>query len=357
MTKTLHTESREFDAPYVRVRGRLSRQGEVRWSPCIRTFKEPEQRQHPDGPDSHVVDSATGAARAARRAQAGNGQPGSTRGARLSARLETGKREDIVGGPEGYRIVFQDGKGETLAWAPTRPWFFATDNQWATFVERLPYRPETEKVALLLGNRELGALPVTRKLPEFDLVGPRTAKEIDTAGILHLRWGLDAADKKANKEHPLTFFVRFSNDGEHWLRPGVNLRITEFDLDLRELPGGEKCVAQVLATNGYQTSYVETPPFALPQRPPRVMIGDGEGPILFAQGFSQSGSPITGERISWIVDREARAHGGTFDVRQLGRGLHHVVVSVAEDDRENVSHAFGIYDGSTGLLVRNRVGL
>jgi hypothetical protein len=34
-------ESCEFPAPYVRVRGRVSRKWQVQFSPCIRTFKAP----------------------------------------------------------------------------------------------------------------------------------------------------------------------------------------------------------------------------------------------------------------------------------------------------------------------------
>jgi hypothetical protein len=34
-----YTESEEFPAPFVRVRGRVSRSGQVHWSPCLRTEK------------------------------------------------------------------------------------------------------------------------------------------------------------------------------------------------------------------------------------------------------------------------------------------------------------------------------
>ena len=39
MTENEPIESREFPAPFVRVRGRISRTGEVQWDPCLRTDK------------------------------------------------------------------------------------------------------------------------------------------------------------------------------------------------------------------------------------------------------------------------------------------------------------------------------
>jgi hypothetical protein len=346
-TKRPTTESREYPGPWVRVRGRLSREGSATFSPCIRTFKGPPERRPP--PSRGSADRL----------------PPSHNGLRLDqtaapAQAVVPRAADQIPPPEGasgYKIVFEGEDGSVLESAPTDPHFYAKDAAWASFGGRLPYHPDTARVVLRFGDRELGALPVTRRRPEFDLVSPRSLDEIDLEGILHLRWRQDATDKKANRKWPLTYFVRFgSGDGEG-LRPGVNVTREAFDLDLRGLPGGERCVVQVLATNGYQTSYVETVPFALPRPGPMILAGEAGGPELFAQGFSANKGPLLDEAITWLVDGKERAKGGTFDVRTLRRGAYDISVRVVDADGRAARHDYGSYDGATGLLIRPAPGL
>ena len=72
----------------------------------------------------------------------------------------------------GYRILFEDGQGNVLACAPTHPDFFAEDQEWGTFVQRLPYHRQTARVVLRKGSKEIGVLNVTQKLPDFVLHHP-----------------------------------------------------------------------------------------------------------------------------------------------------------------------------------------
>ncbi len=324
-----HITSREFAAPFVRVRGRLSRHGQVQWSPCLRTFREPRwigAVAHPSIPPAIELSVE----------QTGPG---------------------IVQQPADYdyMITFEDGQGNILARAPTEPEFFAQNQEWAGFGQRLPYRRNTERVTLRRGEKELGALHVTRQLPEFALLYPLKAEQIDSKGVLHLRW---EADPVGSKKHPLTFYVRFSADGKQWLRPGVNLKSTEFDLDLREMPGGNHCVVQVIATNGYQTAFAETPTFQLPRKLPELLLGDTSGPVLFAQGFSREEGPIVGESIVWLADDKKQVgSGATFDARRLRSGVHQITVRIKDQSGAMISQVLGVYDGETGLLVPPKVGL
>ena len=46
-------------------------------------------------------------------------------------------------------------------------------------------------------------------------------------------------------------------------------------------------MVQVLATNGYRTSYVQTRYFEVPVKLPDLLFGRLAGSVLFAQGFSR----------------------------------------------------------------------
>jgi len=343
-------KSQPFDAPYVRVRGRLSRQGIVTWSPCLRTFHPPswigsrqgdEQSRSPSGapyriepplPSHAPIGSASEPVR-----------PG---GAPVSP-----SRDD------GYMVVFQDAKEKVIERAPVHVRFYALERQHALFTQRLPYHRETHRVVLFRGEHELGALVVPKHLPEFVLTHPVKSDEVDVHGVLHLRWELAKAEKATARKAPLTYYVRYSADGGQWYRPGVNIKSTSFDLDLREMPGGKRCIAQVIATNGYQTSYVKTPRFAVPRKPPEILLATPQGPLLFAQGFSRQEGPLLGESIVWLADGTRQVGtGASFDVRQLGGRTHQLDVRVTDSKGAVTLQHLGWYNGETGQQVTPRAG-
>jgi hypothetical protein len=301
-------ESQPFPGPLVRVRGRLSRDGRVTWSPCLRTFTE-------------------------RRSNA------ATRAATAPA----------------YAVSFETASGHVLASAPVQPKFFATDAQHASFTTRLPFQQQTARVVL---RRDGQALPDPLVVPpqpaRFHLLSPRAAGEIDPDGVLHLSWRRQEPD--GHPSPPVTYFIRFTNNADNQLRPGVNLHDESFDLDLRDLPGGAHCAVQVLATNGYHTSFVQTPQFALPVRPPSLLLGENEGPMLVAQGLSPAHGPLTGTSLRWLVDGRPSASGVTFDAR-TGAGLHAISVEATDPDQHVLIQDLGVYDGASGRRVRPPAGL
>jgi hypothetical protein len=313
-----YTESEEFSGPYVRVRGRVTRKGEVTWSPCLRTEKGPQEPR--------------------RRARADE------RFAALAKQIPAVKQGE-------YTVAFLDYRDRILESGPVTPDFFAQNQDRATFVIRLPYHPDTQAVVLRAGDRELGRLDVPTDRPFFTLLHPTEDTFIDPAGVLHLHWaGHDT-------EHPMTFFVRYSHNGTDWLRPGVNLQGNDYYLDLREMPGGKRCVVEVIATNGYRTSYVRTRHFEVPQKPPELFLGENDGPVLFAQGFSREHGPITGDSITWLAGGEACQSGGTLDVRTLPAGTQEISVRVTAPDGSDSTAVVGFYDTQTGTRTGPSAGL
>ena len=184
MPKRKAIASREFEAPYVRVRGRVSRKGKVTWSPCLRSARFPAAFADP--------------------------LPGAS-----------------------YRVVIEGRKGEELESARVDVQFVNVDPDWATFVARLPYRSEARAVALYQREKKLGALAVPKDEPKFHLLHPLGSREIDPEACLHLRW-------KSVSKTPLTYHVRFTADEKKWFRLAVNLQQDDYVLDLRTLPGGRR---------------------------------------------------------------------------------------------------------------------
>jgi hypothetical protein len=318
-------ESKAFNAPFVRVRGRVSRRGEVSWSPCLRTFKGPDGLQHARPPAKK--------------------RPG-------DERKRTAPAVDaivVVPTASDYWVACETEAGHELVRTLAAPRWFYEDQEFATFTVRVPYHRTTRRVVLGRGRQRLGELDVPAAIPNFDLSRPVRVEDIDTEGVLHLRW----VPGQTAKRHPQTYFVRFTSDGRRFYRVGFSLTDESFDLDLRTMPGGEQCHAEVLATNGYQTAVAATPVFALPRQPPQIMVGPLDGPELFAQGYSLEDGPLTGRSIQWSSSGRALASGGSYDARGLGEGTHVVTVSVTAPDGQRVQQDLGFYDGTTGLQTPN----
>ncbi len=186
MEENEFVESCEFPAPYVRVRGRVSRKWQVHWSPCIRTFKPPRQEEA-DSPSAPAANMPTKLVSAA-----------------------------VVVKPV-FSVSLLDYRGQALISKVVEPTFFAKDQEWGTFVTRLPYQAQTQSVTLSVNERVLGRLDVPTDRPYFSLLHPNEDDYIDPLGVLHLHW----ADHECRQ--PLTYFVRYSHNGADWLRPGVTL--------------------------------------------------------------------------------------------------------------------------------------
>lgn len=390
--------SQLFEGPFVRVRGHLSRQDVVTWSPCLRTYHPPNWVHHAAGTEggvSHVPAHVSNVLPAnpplletsalsgpfdtkAEGVPAGLG-PTSVKGVPnphyrevVAAEADPSRRRPVAPDPQPephpgrgkptatavlpadseFTISFEDASGKELVRAPVRIRFFARERQWALFTQRLPYHTDTQRVVLRRREREVGALVVPKRVPEFVLVHPASAAEVDAIGVLHLRWELTADEKPHARKEPLTYFVRYNADERQWHRPGVNLTETSFDLDLREMPGGHRCVAQVIATNGYHTVYVETPPFSAPRKAPEILLATPRGPMLFAQGFSREDGPLVGESIVWLTDAtKPVGTGASFDVRQLGRRTRELSVRVTDATGATTTQVLGSYDGETGRQI------
>jgi hypothetical protein len=304
-----HIKSHVFEGPYVRIRGRISRREEVRFSPCVRTFRA-------DRADS----------------QAG------------TKRKDKGEARRF---PLPYRVTLEDGNGKVLEKRDFGVKFRASTREWTRFVARLSYHAAAKRVVVYRDDQELGSLSFPAHAPDFVLEHPTTPEAIDADNCLELDW----RPQGELEGESLTYFVRYSSDGKRWCRPAVNLTKARCCVDLRLMEGGERCRLQVLATNGYHTSYVETPKFAVPEKPMRILLGDWRGPMLFAQGFSHKHGPLVGEAIVWSADGKEVARGGSFDVRRLRYGVRQIQVAATAPDGVTKRLLLGRYNCRTGFVV------
>jgi hypothetical protein len=376
----LISRSIEFDAPLIKIRGVLSRpidQIVVNWKPGFRTFKQNIPRKSPgDHHDQMALEppadtrafvplSNLTAAKPKNFAQmmgnVGNFGPndGPNNKSKFSAMANIfpanggGGLETTAKAPP-FPIVAQEApyvvelrglrdnvlaSGDALFSTPEGP------SGRLVFALRLPFQPDAQNVVLMRGKREIGRSEVVTDVPDFELLQPLKSEDLVPNSVVTIRW-------RSHERRKLTYAVRFCADGKWGFRLGVGLEAEELAVDLGKLPGGN-CTIQVIATNGYQTSYVELPDFVLPYATDDICFSSEEGPIVSAEGISDRYGVIRGQSVQWLANGTAVFCGTRFDVRSLGGGVFRIKVSVSFPGGSVVSRDLGEYDGRSGKKRSN----
>jgi hypothetical protein len=205
--------SQPFPGPYVRVRGRIVSGTNVEWDKALRSFRAP----------------------------------------RLVVWV-------LGNEPEFFLRLLNQG-GAVLEQAPVWPLRDSdVSSDLRVFSQRMRYQDKATRIALVRAGTEIGSYDIPPEEPRFNLVHPAELALIRARSVLTVKWQQPI---QLTRRDPVTVYhARFSPDGGiHWYRFAVNLREYEVPVDLASMPSGGACCVQVLGTNGYHTSYVETPHF------------------------------------------------------------------------------------------------
>ena len=149
-------------------------------------------------------------------------------------------------------------------------------------------------------------------------------------------------------DHPegreLSFIAAYSHTGgKSWqpLSGPISSRELEIDFDL--LPGGDRCLVQVRASDGFNTVSAESDAFAVPVKPCVAMIlSPEEGaelapdePVLFqGQGYYLEEARPELEALRWSSSVDGPLGEGTLvQLPGLSPGDHEVVLEAGEGER------------------------
>jgi hypothetical protein len=223
-----------------------------------------------------------------------------------------------------YRVIAEDADGVTLA--------AATVTASVTPEVRLLPLPfavslravgEAARIVVERDGERIHALDAPRHGPELEL----TELSIDDER-LRIHWRSSHAD-----DIDLTYWVRFSADGgETWWPLSVDAPDGEFETPLARLSGGDSCVVEVAAHDGFHSVYRASEPFALPLQPPVAMIveprpedelASDRDLLLSGAGWSPQEGPLPNESLVWSSDRDGElGFGGRLIVDELSAGRH-----------------------------------
>jgi hypothetical protein len=202
------------------------------------------------------------------------------------------------------------------------------------FHEVVPWNPQTATLGFVFDGDRVQAFEVEESAPEMTAPPTMTRRRQKAT----YRWGASHRDRG---EEAVNYLVRYSNDGgATWRAIAAGLTEPSLEADLDNLPGGERCILQVVASAGIRTTIVETEPFAVEVKPRRAYIvspdpgasfREGDSVLFGGLGFSPDFGTATFEETVW-TSNIAGFIGSGYEVitHTLARGVHMVRLGVAD---------------------------
>lgn len=241
------------------------------------------------------------------------------------------------GPPTEVSVQLRDANGRGLVTHPCRQLDPHQDpaGEYVDFFEVLPWRPEASSIAFLRGGDEVATVAIEDAAPELTVA--ELPPELLRGAASDITW----TARHPQKQKQVTFMLRYSNDGGRtWRAIATHLTSTRYSVDPRLLPGGDKCVFQIVASSGIRTAVAQTAGMQIPMQPRRAQIlspADGEeltqgqAVMLRGGGYSVSFGLGAPEDAHWSSSLDGFLGRG-FEVlaNRLSVGTHRVTLDVPD---------------------------
>ncbi len=243
-----------------------------------------------------------------------------------------------------FTLEVQDGSGGVLYAQPIVPNDLLHDeNEYASFLELLPWPGGAAALVLRVGDTVLDARSPSPNPPQVHLLTPNG--EQSSASALSapiIRWQATDADGD-----DLFFHILYSQDaGVNWQAIAMNVVGNEYQLDpAQPLPGSDQALIRIVASDGFNTAYDDSDDtFAVPGNTPIVAIHSPvDGSTFFAtDALLLDGSAedledglLTGDSLVWTSDLDGVLGTGEeeyLSVSSLSAGTHRITLTATDSD-------------------------
>jgi len=184
----------------------------------------------------------------------------------------------VYGPPSAIACELRGEDGRVLAFHRCRPSDPDQDPEgpYLDVHEAIPWSADAKTITVLRDGEVVDTF-------EIEPVGPDVRIEPLTTALsdrpARVSWSAH------HPERSVRSLLRFSHDGGRtWRVIGAPSEGTEHTVDPRTLPGGERCLLQVVATSGIRTTIAESEPFTLPVKPRRAHVLCPKSGAEFAEG-------------------------------------------------------------------------
>ncbi len=239
-----------------------------------------------------------------------------------------------------FRIDFLDSTGRTLASYPFEP-KEDTDAQphedkTALIAEVVPYAPSTSRIVISKGGKELASRSVSANAPQVTIGFPNGGETLQGQTVIVTWQGRDADGDQ------LSYSLLYSPDaGQTWQTIDVRIKESSYPVNLGELPGSDRALFRVIATDGVNTSMDDSNgTFRVPTKAPQARIispADKESfstiqtVVFVGEAFDREDGNLDGTALQWSSDNQgALGTGRSIAATDLQPGLHTITLEAKD---------------------------
>lgn len=203
----------------------------------------------------------------------------------------------------------------------------------ALITQVVPYFSNTASIVILGGTQPLATRGVSANPPRVTVVSPNGG-EVFTGSTATWSWTGQDADGD-----PLTYSLLYSTDaGQTWFPFAIGLTQTTFQVNLASLPGSDRAMFRVVATDGVNTSMDDSNgTFHIPIKAPQVRItsprdnlraSTTQTVVFTGEALDRQDGYLSGWSLQWTDDHQGMLGSGeSIAVRLLSPGLHTITLA------------------------------
>jgi hypothetical protein len=252
----------------------------------------------------------------------------------------------------GYSVELQNKDGKVLRsqrLAVSRTEFTGSSRLSAV----VPWTPETALIVLKNKEQILGQRTVGPHKPVIRVLTPRAGVTLGPKATISWQ-----ASEEGNV--PLTFTILYNTgDNSQWLPIASGLTRQSATIDTALLPGSTKARIRVRATDGVNTTEVDSPgTFTVPVKPPLIAILGlkngavlpAENATLVAAAYDPQDGMLPPDRLHWRSNRDGvLGKGARIVPRRLAVGAHTITVTATNSLGQ-------ITTTKVNVIVRSKAG-
>lgn len=204
------------------------------------------------------------------------------------------------------------------------------------FVAALPDPGNVSHILLQQATVPVATLTVSAHAPVITLTTPTSGDQ--WSGLQSIVWQASDEDGDA-----LTYAVLYSPDqGATWLTLATSLTQTQSTVNSQELAGGNNALIRVMASDGFNTQAVDSPPFQVTRKAPQAFIlspaaatevAQGQSLLLDGDGYDLEDDLLADDQFQWHSDRMgALGQGRSVRVLLDALGVHQITLTVTDSD-------------------------
>ena len=198
----------------------------------------------------------------------------------------------------------------------------------------LPWQDGTKNIIFKYQDQVIGQTTASNNAPTLELTSPGSSESWSASGQQTITWQASDADND-----PLSFMVQYSPDkGQTWNILAANLQDPSFTFDGDYLPGSEHGMIRVVASDGFNSTQVDSSPVVVAEKSPLVVISSpteaasfdfGTPVIMQAIATDIQDGQIVNEMFKWTSDKDGSlGDGPNLILSNLSKGTHLITVSV-----------------------------